>query len=212
MPQSELYPNAVTGYVSWLPKPVPLRSKSSKESFQLKAFRPTVSGVSRKYGSVKDRMMFRRMEPMSPFRVSRWPRPKRLFSWMRALKRSESAELNPAPALKAPVCASFTLTTTPIRSSSAGAPRGDVHLLEEAEALECLAALPELLGREELLLLETHLAPDDLVARLRVPGDLDPVDDDLAAAVDLERDVDLLRLGVDLGLRLDVGERVAVLG
>src|SRR5206468_8741134 len=40
----------------------------------------------------------------------------------------------------------------------AGPAGGDVHLLEEAEALERLAALAELGGREELLLLEAHLA------------------------------------------------------
>ncbi len=62
--------------------------------------------------------MLRRIEPMSPESSSRWPRPKRLFSTMRALKRSWSAELKPAPALKAPVCASFTSTTTCMRSSS----------------------------------------------------------------------------------------------
>jgi len=37
---------------------------------------------------------------------------------MRRLKSSESAELNPAPALNAPVCPSFTSTTTFMRSSA----------------------------------------------------------------------------------------------
>src|SRR5207247_1584309 len=44
----------------------------------------------------------------------------------------------------------------------AGPPGRHVHLLEEAETLECVAALAELAGREELLLLEAHLAPDHL--------------------------------------------------
>src|SRR5262249_6265679 len=76
------------------------------------------------------------------------------------------------------------------------AARGDVHLLEEAEALQRVLALAKLARREELLLLEPHLAPDDLVAGLRVPGDLDAIDDHLLAAIDLERHVDLLVLGM----------------
>jgi hypothetical protein len=91
--------------------------KLSNRRRQLKASRPTVSGVPLKYGSVNEMMMFRRTEPTSAFRSRRWPRPNRLFSWMRTLKSRLSAELNPAPALNAPVCASFTSTTTCILSS-----------------------------------------------------------------------------------------------
>ena len=39
---------------------------------------------------------------------------------MRTLKSRLSAELKPAPALNEPVCASFTSTTTSMRSSATG--------------------------------------------------------------------------------------------
>jgi hypothetical protein len=42
-------------------------------------------------GSVKLPMKFWRRLPKSAFRTARWPRPKRLFSWMRALKSRLSA-------------------------------------------------------------------------------------------------------------------------
>src|SRR5262249_48641348 len=53
---------------------------------------------------------------------------------------------------------------------------GEVHLLEEAEAVEGIAALLQLGPRELLLLFDLELAADDLVARLRVAGDQDLVD------------------------------------
>src|SRR5438067_6399433 len=94
----------------------------------------------------------------------------------------------------------------------AGAPGGDVDALEEAEALQRLAALAQLAGREELLLLEAHLAADHLVARLGVAGHLDAVHHHRLAALDLVGDVDPLLLRAHLGLGLDAGEGVAVLG
>src|SRR5262249_41900001 len=89
---------------------------------------------------------------------------------------------------------------------------GDVDLLEEAHTLQRLPALAQLGGREQLLLLEPHLAPHDVVARLRVPRHLDAVDRDRFATLHLEGDVDHLLLGVDLGGRIDVGEREAAFG
>src|SRR5579885_3578019 len=97
-------------------------------------------------------------------------------------------------------------------AAALGPPGADVHLLEEAEPLERVAALAELGARERLLLLEAHLAADDVVAGLGVAGDLDAVDGDRVAAVDRERHVDLLVLLVDGGLRLHGRERVAVVG
>ena len=52
----------------------------------------------------------------------------------------------------------------------------EVHLLEEAEAVQGVAALLELGAREALLLLDLELAPEDLVAGLGVAGDQDLVD------------------------------------
>ncbi len=85
----------------------------------------------------------------------------------------------------------------------------EVHLLEEAEAVQRVAALLELGAREALLLLDLELAAEDLVARLGVAGDQDLVDRDLRALVDLVVDVDDLLVLVDLGLGLDVDEGVA---
>ena len=64
-------------------------------------------------------------------------------------------------------------------------------------------------SREELALLDLHLATEDLVARLRVALDLDALDVDERSAADRDDDVDLALDGVELGLGLGLDVRVA---
>ena len=131
---------------------------------------------------------------------------------MRTLKSKLSAELKPAPALNAPVCASFTSTTTFMRSSVGGLLRV-VMFTSWKKPRRCSASrlLRSLVAENSSCSWRRISRRIDLVARLGVAGDLDAVDRHRAAALDLEGDVDQLVLGIDVGLGLDVGEGVAVL-
>ena len=86
----------------------------------------------------------------------------------------------------------------------------DVHAAEEAEAVDAVARQLDLgavvPGRFEL----AELAADHFVARDRVARQVDAAHVGAAARVGGEHDHDLARLAVDLGMRLDVRERVAV--
>src|SRR4029450_5899653 len=49
----------------------------------------------------------------------------------------------------------------------------------------------ELLAREEIALGHGDLSPEDLLLAPAIAGDIDPVDEDLRALADVERDIDL---------------------
>ncbi len=84
---------------------------------------------------------------------------------------------------------------------------GDVDVLEVAERGDAALGAVELGLAEELALLDLQLAADDLVAGLGVALDLDAAEVDQPVPLDGHDDVDLLLVGVELGLRggLDVG-------
>ena len=88
-----------------------------------------------------------------------------------------------------------------MRVLGGGPPGGDVHLLEEAEALQRLAALAQLASPEKRSCSWSRISRRMTLSRVLVlPVISMLVDRDRRAALDLEGDVDDLRLRVDVGL------------
>src|SRR5260221_10718587 len=83
----------------------------------------------------------------------------------------------------------------------------DVDLLEEAEVAQALLAAPHLGGAEGVALGETELAADHLVEGARVAGDVDALDINARAFLDVEGDVDreIVLVAPDIGPDLDEG-------
>ena len=83
----------------------------------------------------------------------------------------------------------------------------DVGLLEEAEVAQALLAAPHLGGREGVALGQAELAPDHLVQRSRVARDVDALDVDAWAFLDVEGHVDreLVLVALDIGTDFDEG-------
>ena len=67
---------------------------------------------------------------------------------------------------------------------------GDLHRLEEAERGDALLAAAHAGAVEELALVDAQLAADHLVAGLGVADDVDALDGDLLALLDVEGEVD----------------------
>ena len=68
--------------------------------------------------------------------------------------------------------------------------RGDLDGLEEAERVHALLRLAEPGAAVELALVDAQLAPDDLVARLVVADDVDALEADLLAGLDVVGEVE----------------------
>ncbi len=68
----------------------------------------------------------------------------------------------------------------------------EIHFLEVAEPVELGVAVLQLVAVVEIPFRERQLPADDLVAGLRVAGDVDPVEVDEVALLDVVGDVDLL--------------------
>ena len=94
-----------------------------------------------------------------------------------------------------------------------GALRGHidhVHLLEEGEVADALARAAQFGGIEGVALHQAELAADDLVQRAGIAGDVDALDIDPGAFLDIVGDVDGLGFAIARHLRLHVDERVAL--
>ena len=85
-----------------------------------------------------------------------------------------------------------------------------IHFLEVTEPAEPGVAALQLVAVVEFPFREGQLPADDLVACLRVAGDVDPVEVDEVSFLDVVGDVDLLLGLFRLGLGVDLGIGIAV--
>ena len=115
----------------------------------------------------------------------------------------------PAPKESSPVDFSTTLVLITTWSGALPCSVRDVDRLEEAEIAQPLLRAAQQGGVERVALGEPELAPDHLVQGAQVAADVDALDIDPLALVDLVGDVDRERLGILGQLRLDVDEGVA---
>ena len=109
------------------------------------------------------------------------------------MKMKFSTLEKPKPTWKVPVAFSFTSTCTTTLVSSLPGLVGDLDRLEEAERGDALLAAAHAAAGEQLALVDAQLAADDLVAGLGVADDVDALDVDLLALLDVEGEVDGLR-------------------
>ena len=96
-----------------------------------------------------------------------------------------------------------------VRSGAVPGTLVDVDLLEEAEVADALLRAAQLRGVEGVAFDEPELAADHLVERAHVADDVDALDIDARAFLDLEGDVDRARVAVAVDARPDVDEGVA---
>ncbi len=150
------------------------------------------------------------LDPRLALRLRVCPRPKR-FCWETwAETTAWSRALYPAPMLNIPVGFSLTLDVH-IRQGFIGALlRLEVDLLEVAQPVQGHVAFLELGPAVEISLDHGEFAADDLVARLGVAGDVDPVEIDQLPLGDFVGHVDGLGLLLRFGAGGDVGVGVAL--
>src|SRR5205085_7257184 len=84
----------------------------------------------------------------------------------------------------------------------------DLDLLEEPEVLDTLLRAPDFRGVESVALDQAEFAPDHVIERALVTDDVDPLDEDARALLDIESHVDRVSIAVAVYPRLDVDEGI----
>ena len=172
-----------------------------------KMSKPAAIGRSRKYGSVKLRSIKVLKVPIDRPSRSSWPLPSRLRSLIEMSPRMPDVVEKPAPKEMSPVLCSTTWTSRLVLS---GAEPGCAEMStfsKKPRLLQALLAAPHLGGREGVALGQPELAADHLVQRARVARDVDALDVDARAFLDVEGDVDgeVVLVAPDVGADLDEG-------